>query len=294
MPSGSLPRSPISRWGRPPNRSLIDPVNPAIPQFTSINYIWAPLGTTWYDSVQAKVTKRFSHNFGLHLQLYFPERADKGCGNVLQPLCTIAPQINDVYNRTSINTFPASPAVYERHCGKLHDSQGFLLEQNGEPVTGGLADQHRIAFHQRAAHTRSGGFQQRRNSPCAGRRHFRKHSAGAELYVDQNGKPVDINGDFDPAATFVLNKDAWTEPPVATFSTSTAYYNNYRGRRHPTENVSLARNIRFGSDGKYNLQLRAEFSNIFNRLWVPDPTSTSASATRTTTLQASQPADLDI
>jgi hypothetical protein len=79
-----------------------------------------------------------------------------------------------------------------------------------------------------------------------------------------------------------LNKDAWTEPPVATFSTSTACYNNYRGRPHPTENLSLARNIRFGSDGKYNLQLRAEFSNIFNRLWVPDPTSASASATRTT------------
>ena len=46
--------------------------------------------------------------------------------------------------------------------------------------------------------------------------------------------------------------------------------------------MSLARNFRFGTEGRYNLQLRAEFTNIFNRLFVPNPTSTSASATRTT------------
>jgi hypothetical protein len=80
----------------------------------------------------------------------------------------------------------------------------------------------------------------------------------------------------------VLNPKAWAEPPIPTLSYSTAYYNDYRGRRFPTENMSLARNFRFGSDGRYNLQLRAEFTNIFNRLFVPNPTSTSATATRTT------------
>jgi hypothetical protein len=103
-----------------------------------------------------------------------------------------------------------------------------------------------------------------------------------DLIQNQNGNPIDINGNYDPAANFVLNPAGWTEPPAATFRTSTAYYNDYRGRRHPTENMSLGRNIRFGSNGKYSLQLRAEFSHIFDRLWVPDPTSASASATRTT------------
>jgi hypothetical protein len=106
---------------------------------------------------------------------------------------------------------------------------------------------------------------------------------GEPLFMDQNGNEIDdLNGDFDPATTFVMNPKAWAEPPLPTFSTSTAYYNDYRGRRWPTENVSLARNFRFGSDGRYNLQLRAEFTNIFNRLFVPNPTSTSATATRTT------------
>ena len=99
--------------------------------------------------------------------------------------------------------------------------------------------------------------------------------------MDQNGKAIDINGDYDPATTFVLNPNAWVEPPVARFSTSTAYYNDYRGHRRPTQNMSLARNFRFGHEGRLNLQLRAEFANIFNHLFVPDPTSGSASATRT-------------
>jgi hypothetical protein len=41
-----------------------EPVNQAIrpfPQYGNLNEIWAPLGDTWYDSAQIKVTKRFSH-----------------------------------------------------------------------------------------------------------------------------------------------------------------------------------------------------------------------------------------
>jgi hypothetical protein len=43
--------------------------------------------------------------------------------------------------------------------------------------------------------------------------------------------------------------------------------------------MSLARNFRVGKEGRYTLQLRAEFNNIFNRLFIPDPTSTTYGAT---------------
>jgi hypothetical protein len=31
------------------------------PQFGTVSYLWAPLGRTWYDSMQIKAAKRFSH-----------------------------------------------------------------------------------------------------------------------------------------------------------------------------------------------------------------------------------------
>jgi hypothetical protein len=265
-----------------PGASLIQAIRP-IPQFTSINYIWAPLGTTWYDSVQAKVTKRFSHNFDFTYSFTFQKEMTRGAETSYNLFATITPQINDVYNR-NVNKYISGlsrpfmnviAASYTTpRVSSWNKTVSLLLADwqistvlrftSAQPIRVPGASSNVGTLLARAGGT------------------FANTVPGQSFYVDQNGKPVDINGDFDPAATFVLNKDAWTEPPVATFSTSTAYYNNYRGRRHPTENLSLARNIRFGSDGRYNLQLRAEFSNIFNRLWVPDPTSTSASATRTT------------
>ena len=82
---------------------------------------------------------------------------------------------------------------------------------------------------------------------------------------------TDINSHYDPNTSYILNPAAWTDPPAGQWSTSTAYYNDLRGRRHPTENVSIARNFGFGKDRRMNLQLRAEFNNIFNRLYIPNP-----------------------
>ena len=35
--------------------------------------------------------------------------------------------------------------------------------------------------------------------------------------------------------------------------------------------MSFARNFRMGKEGKYVLQVRGEFQNIFNRLYLPTP-----------------------
>ena len=80
---------------------------------------------------------------------------------------------------------------------------------------------------------------------------------------------------YDPQKDFVLNKNAWVNPGPADFSSSAAYYTDYRQQRRPSESMSLARNFRF-SEGKMNLQVRGEFTNIFNRTQVNSPTSTNA------------------
>ena len=83
---------------------------------------------------------------------------------------------------------------------------------------------------------------------------------------------------FDPNSTFVLNPKAWANPAPGQWGTGAAYYNNYRYQRHPVENMSLARNFRVRE--KYNLQIRAEFTNIFNRVGLNNPTSNNALATQ--------------
>jgi hypothetical protein len=60
---------------------------------------------------------------------------------------------------------------------------------------------------------------------------------------------------------------------------SAAYYNDYRDRRRPAESVSLAREFHLRE--KMSLQVRAEFTNMFNRTVLNSATSTNALATQT-------------
>jgi hypothetical protein len=76
---------------------------------------------------------------------------------------------------------------------------------------------------------------------------------------------------FDPTKTLVLNPDAWVAPAFGTYSSSAAYYNDYRSQRHPTENFNIGRTFKIRE--AMSLSLRAEFVNIFNRTSLPAPSS---------------------
>jgi hypothetical protein len=85
---------------------------------------------------------------------------------------------------------------------------------------------------------------------------------------------VDINNHntFNPYTTQVLNPKAWAPcPQNSACASSAVLYSDFRGPRTPTENANIGRNFRFGPDGKFNLYIRAEFVNIFNRTLMPNP-----------------------
>jgi hypothetical protein len=91
---------------------------------------------------------------------------------------------------------------------------------------------------------------------------------------------VDLNCHcFDPNKTFVLNPAAWTQPAAGQWGTSAAYYNDYRFQRRPTENLGVGRTFRIRERAMINI--RAEFTNIFNRARVQDPAYGNALATQT-------------
>src|SRR5207247_9480620 len=69
--------APYARY--PTNRTLAQSLRPC-PQFTgSLQPAWAPLGNSWYDSLQAKLTKRYSH--GLDLTAAFTWQKTLALGN---------------------------------------------------------------------------------------------------------------------------------------------------------------------------------------------------------------------
>jgi hypothetical protein len=86
--------------------------------------------------------------------------------------------------------------------------------------------------------------------------------------------PLAVNpncGCFNPQTTSALNPAAWTDAPAGTFGVSAPYYNGYRWQRQPGESLSLGRNFRVGKEGRYQVSIRAEFQNIFNRLFLSMP-----------------------
>ena len=62
---------------------------------------------------------------------------------------------------------------------------------------------------------------------------------------------------------------AWRDAAPGRFSTSSPFYDNYRFRRIPRESFSFGRMFRFKE--RLMLQIRAEFTNPFNRTQVPNP-----------------------
>jgi hypothetical protein len=84
---------------------------------------------------------------------------------------------------------------------------------------------------------------------------------------------------FDPNKQFVLNPKAWSDPAAGQWGVSAPYLADYRTNRRPQESLNVGRDFRIREGMKLNL--RAEFSNVFNRVILNSPTSTNALATQT-------------
>jgi hypothetical protein len=92
---------------------------------------------------------------------------------------------------------------------------------------------------------------------------------------------VNPNSHFDPTTTLVLNPKAWTEPGSAQYGVSAPYYINNRWQRQPAESLSVGRIFRVRE--KYQIQVRAEFQNVFNRVFYSLPATGNGTGTATGT-----------
>ena len=67
----------------------------------------------------------------------------------------------------------------------------------------------------------------------------------------------------------MLNPAAWTDAAPGQFGASAPYYSDFRWQRQPSESMGIGRIFRIKE--AYTIQLRAEFTNIFNRMFYAVP-----------------------
>jgi hypothetical protein len=202
------------------------------------------------------VTKRFSH--GLTLQSSFTwqkelelgtDNQDNGGGFT----------INDAYNRAVQKSISPSSLPFVFVTAFTCQSPGFtgnhLLREFSRDWTLGAILRYQSGFPILAPCSNNGlNSLLLRSSSCAT---FENRVPGQPLFT-QN-----LNcGCFDPNKTFVLNPNAWSDPAAGTWGTASAYYNDYRAARRPSEQINFGRTFRIHEQVRFIVT--AIFFNVFN------------------------------
>ena len=248
--------------GFPLTQNLAQSLRP-FPQFGNIPVRWSPLGNSWYDSLQLKATKRYSHGLSATAGFTWQKELALGADGGV---------INDVFNRRNQkNISPQSiPFVFvtaiNYESPAVGDSRWLRFATGGWTLGAILRYQSGLPI---AAPTAQNNLNQHLfRSTIANR------VPGEPLFVK------DLNCHcFDPSTEYVLNPNAWSEPAPGEWGTSAAYYNDYRSFRRPSEQLSVGRTFRVRE--RMSLEIMAMFFNAFNRTYLNDPDSGNARQTQT-------------
>lgn len=224
----------------------------------------APLGKTWYDSLQTTITKRLSHGLSLNANYTYSKTLD----------LTASPDIfnrslgKDLANNDLPHQFRLS-AEYTSPKVKFGIFQNKILSYIVSDWGMGwfLQYQSAVAIARPTTNTTIPISQFLGRSPGNA-----QLIAGQPLYstdwTDLSGNKhtdeLDINCHcYDPTKTIVLNKNAWANIPDGVFGAQQSTIRGLRGVRQPLENVNFSRNFRIRE--RMSFQIRAEFQNAFNR-----------------------------
>lgn len=237
------------------------------PQFGDLGSLWAPLGNSWYDSLQVKLTKRYSHGLDLTAAYTF----SKTLATVESHDGAIVPA-NDVYNRRNQKSLSNSDQPHVFVTGFNYQLPGFTSNKVVKAVVGGwtlggiLRYSSGVPIRVPTAQSTLGSIVYR----------------GATNAIRVPGEPLYLKdpncGCFDPNKEFILNPAAWANPVNGQWGTAATYYGDYRTARRPDEQLSLGRIFRIKERAMFSI--RAEFFNVFNRTYLNNPDSGNAQATQ--------------
>jgi hypothetical protein len=239
------------------------------PQFGSLGLDLAPLGNTWYDSLQLKATKRFSHG----LDFIGAYTWSKNLATVTEQGGATVP-VNNIFERRSTKAISQNDQPHIFVASFRYELPAFGLVQNNavaRTVLGGWNVSG--IFRYASGEPLQVPTAQNNLSQLTFRSTFANRVPGEPLFTK------DLNcGCIDPNKDFVLNPNAWSDPAPGTFGTAAAYYSDYRKTRQLNEDLSFGKDTQIREG--LRLEVRLEFFNVFNRLILRDPDSTNALATQ--------------
>jgi hypothetical protein len=255
----------------PANQNVAQQIRP-VPQWGTLGFVslGPPIGKTWYDSLQTKATKRFSHGLSAEGSFVWSKALVNGTGAETGQFVAGIPQFNDIFNYGQNKQLNQLTRPYATVISGSYTTPKFAADSTGMKVLSHLVRDWQLGFllrYQSAALISS----PRSNNGIAAQ--LKRVDNTYWNYVP--GSPmlaIDPNCHcFNPQTTQALSGNAWTDAPAGTFGVSAPFYNNYRWQRQPAESMSFGRNFRMGHEGRYNMFIRAEFQNIFNRVFYSAP-----------------------
>jgi hypothetical protein len=223
------------------------------------------------------MTKRFSHGLSGQVAYTWQKELTNGTNSNTSYVTPSPPLINDVFNKgldKQISGFSipqeliiafnyTTPKLSLNGTGgkvlswlaRDWNYSGVLRYQSGQILQSPFSSNNLLANMARGPG----------NNPAlwGGGYTFMNRVPGQPLFL------VNPNSKIDPTQQLVLNPAAWVEPAYGTFGASAAYFNDFRWQRQPAESMGFGRT--FHIKERAQLMVRAEFQNIFNRLFYQVP-----------------------
>ena len=239
-------RKPYANF--PDSGSVLQSLRP-FPQYNGIGQFQAPLGKSWYDSLQVKVVKRFSHGLTATMAYTFGKALDSttNAGSIYNrdTFKGLSPfYYPNIFSLSVDYTVPAIGPVKRSRIARaiLADWRITSLSTNQSGVLLGTpASSNSIGSYVSTGYTRMARL------------------PGVPLYLK------DINcGCIDPTQQTVLNPAAWQNQDAGVPGSNVAYYNDFRGQRRPAISGGIGKVFKIREGVSFSV--RAEFFNLFNMM----------------------------
>jgi hypothetical protein len=230
----------------PDSGSVLQSLRP-FPQYSSIGQFQAPLGDSWYDSLQVKAVKRLSHGLTATMTYTFSKSLDS------------TTNAGSIYDRLSFKGL--SPNYYP-HIFSL--SVDYVVPAIGPVKRSRLARAILADWRLTSLSTDQSG--QLLATPTSSNSIGNYVSTGYTRMVRVPNVPLyrkNINcGCIDPTQETVLNPAAWQNQAAGVPGSNVAYYSDFRAQRRPVISGGIGKVFRIREAVWFSV--RAEFFNLFN------------------------------
>ena len=245
---------PLPYAGYSTSNTLNNALKP-FPQFSNVTGgAGSPTGSTWYDSLALKATKRMSKGLQVNGTYTWSKALTLTREDFYHPVANSkSVQSTDQPQILSVNVIYQTQKYFGNRLANAV-TQGWQVGMftgyaSGVPLAPPASSTTNNLFTSEMVRT------------------------GQPLYL----KSLDCHC-INPTSEQVLNPAAWVTPVAGTAGPgpTTLFYSDFRAQRHPQESFNILRNFKFGKGDKpVNLSIRADFANVFNRTYMPNPTTSN-------------------